>query len=103
MIKKSQFVLVNRINIRCEQLKGCSFIIHVIIIIFFTPFHFHTKAFSMGTTEESLRKPLTEELYTIEIEGKNVSSLKASYDPKPNIDAAIQDLNAFKLDKSSIE
>lgn len=57
----------------------------------------------MGTTEETLLKPLAEQLYPVEIQGNTVSSLKASSDPKPIIDAAIQDLNALKLNNFFIE
>jgi hypothetical protein len=40
----------------------------------------------MGTTEETLLKPLAEQLYPVEIQGNTVSSLKASSDPKPIIE-----------------
>lgn len=57
----------------------------------------------MASTEETLRKTLADKLSAVEIQGNTVRSLKASSAPKPDIDAAVQALNALKLEKSSIE
>ncbi|CAH9132532.1 unnamed protein product [Cuscuta epithymum] len=61
---------------------------------------------SMSTipaAEDSLRKALAEKLSNIELQGTSVRQLKASGAPKPDIDAAVQALNALKLEKASIE
>jgi glycyl-tRNA synthetase len=57
----------------------------------------------MATNEESLRKSLTEKLSTVERQADTVRSLKSSSAPKPDIEAAVQALNALKLEKSTIE
>jgi glycyl-tRNA synthetase len=57
----------------------------------------------MATTEESLRKSLTEKLSAVELQADTVRTLKSSSAPKPDIDAAVQALNALKLEKSTIE
>jgi glycyl-tRNA synthetase len=57
----------------------------------------------MATTEESLRKSLTEKLSAVERQADTVRSLKSSSAPKPDIDAAVQALNALKLEKSTIQ
>ncbi|WJX30420.1 glycine--tRNA ligase [Trifolium repens] len=57
----------------------------------------------MATTEESLRKSLTEKLSAVERQADTVRSLKSSSAPKPDIDAAVQALNALKLEKSTLE
>ncbi|CAI9093090.1 OLC1v1028505C1 [Oldenlandia corymbosa var. corymbosa] len=53
--------------------------------------------------EDSLRKELAQKLDNIQAQGNLVRQLKASGAPKPDIDAAVQSLNALKLEKSSIE
>jgi glycyl-tRNA synthetase len=57
----------------------------------------------MATTEESLRKSLTEKLSAVELQADTVRTLKSSSAPKPDIDAAVQALNALKLEKSTIQ
>lgn len=57
----------------------------------------------MDAAEESLRKDLSEKQSSIEVQGNNVRQLKASGASKYEIDAAVQALNALKLEKSSIE
>ncbi|KAK3021121.1 hypothetical protein RJ639_045505 [Escallonia herrerae] len=56
-----------------------------------------------SSEEESLRKALSYKLSLIEGQGNAVRQLKASGAAKPDIDAAVQALNALKLDKASIE
>ncbi|WJX75100.1 glycine--tRNA ligase [Trifolium repens] len=56
-----------------------------------------------STTEQTLRESLASKLSAVEIQANTVRSLKSSSAPKPDIDAAVQALNALKLEKSSIE
>ncbi|CAL0308255.1 unnamed protein product [Lupinus luteus] len=60
---------------------------------------------SMATVDESsLRKALSDKQSALEAQGNAVRELKSSSAAtKPEIDAAIEALNALKLDKSSIE
>lgn len=53
--------------------------------------------------EDTLRKAISQKLDGIQAQGNVVRQLKASGAPKPDIDAAVQSLNALKLEKSSIE
>ncbi|XP_027150779.1 glycine--tRNA ligase, mitochondrial 1-like [Coffea eugenioides] len=50
-----------------------------------------------------LRKALADKLATIQAQANAVRQLKASGAPKSDIDAAVQSLNALKLDKASLE
>lgn len=53
--------------------------------------------------DDSLRKSLADKLAAVEAQGNAVRALKASGAPKAEIEAAIEALNALKLEKSSIE
>lgn len=53
--------------------------------------------------ENSLRKALFEKQAAVDSQGSVVRELKASGATKDALDAAIQELNALKLDKASIE
>lgn len=53
--------------------------------------------------EDSLRKELAHKLDCIQAQGNILRQLKASRAPEPDIEAAVQSLNALKLEKSSIE
>jgi glycyl-tRNA synthetase len=67
-------------------------------------FTFSLSSSSMAsTTEQTLRESLASKLSAVEIQANTVRSLKSSSAPKPDIDAAVQALNALKLEKSSIE
>ncbi|KAF2307417.1 hypothetical protein GH714_027026 [Hevea brasiliensis] len=57
----------------------------------------------MDATEDSLRKALAEKQSAVEAQGNAVRSLKAAKVAKAEIEAAIETLNALKLEKSSIE
>ncbi|OAY42569.1 glycine--tRNA ligase, mitochondrial 1 [Manihot esculenta] len=57
----------------------------------------------MDATEDSLRTALAEKQSAVEAQGNAVRALKAAKVAKAEIDAAIETLNALKLDKSSIE
>lgn len=52
---------------------------------------------------ESLRQSLAAKRSEIESQGNNVRALKASGAAKPEIDTAIEALNALKLERASIE
>ncbi|XP_062115559.1 glycine--tRNA ligase, mitochondrial 1 isoform X2 [Humulus lupulus] len=54
-------------------------------------------------SEELLRQALADKLSAVEAQGNSVRALKASKAPKSDIDAAIQALNALKLEKTSLE
>ncbi|XP_048225756.1 glycine--tRNA ligase, mitochondrial 1 [Ricinus communis] len=54
-------------------------------------------------SEDSLRTALAEKLSAVEAQGNALRSLKASKAAKAEVDAAIESLNALKLEKSSIE
>ena len=56
-----------------------------------------------ATADDSLRKSLSEKLSAVEAQGNAVRALKASKAPKPEIDAAIETLNALKLEKTELE
>ncbi|KAJ9186150.1 hypothetical protein P3X46_005685 [Hevea brasiliensis] len=57
----------------------------------------------MDATEDSLRKALAEKQSAVEAQGNAVRALKAAKVAKAEIEAAIETLNALKLEKSSIE
>ncbi|XAR48248.1 Glycine--tRNA ligase [Bertholletia excelsa] len=57
----------------------------------------------MDAAEQSLRRALAEKQSLVEAQGNTVRHLKASGAAKPEIDAAVQALNALKLEKASIE
>lgn len=57
----------------------------------------------MAATEESLRKALAEKQSAVEAQGNAVRALKAAAAPKSDIDAALQSLNALKLEKTDVE
>lgn len=57
----------------------------------------------MAPTEETLRKALEGKLSAVENQANIVRELKAKSALKPDIDAAVQALNALKLEKSDIE
>jgi len=57
----------------------------------------------MAATVETLRRTLSDILSAVEIQTNTVRSLKSSSASKADIDAAVQALNALKLEKSSIE
>lgn len=78
------------------------------------PTHFSLKPYigaphssgSMSTAyadENSLRRTLAQKQSTIEIQGGAVRQLKSSGASKSEIDAAVQALNALKLEKADIE
>ncbi|XP_016477532.2 glycine--tRNA ligase, mitochondrial 1 [Nicotiana tabacum] len=56
-----------------------------------------------ATAEDSLRQALAQKQSSIEFQGNAVRQLKSSGASKPEIEAAVQALNALKLEKSSIE
>ncbi|KAM6553011.1 hypothetical protein CsatB_013773 [Cannabis sativa] len=58
---------------------------------------------SSMASEESLRQALADKLSAVEAQGNNVRALKASKASKSDIDAAIQALNALKLEKTTLE
>ncbi|MCE2055391.1 hypothetical protein HAX54_042510 [Datura stramonium] len=53
--------------------------------------------------EDSLRRALAQKQSSIDVQGGAVRQLKSSGAAKPDIDAAVQALNALKLEKASIE
>lgn len=53
--------------------------------------------------EQSLRQSLSEISSSVEAQGNAVRALKASRAAKPEIDAAIEQLNKLKLEKSAVE
>lgn len=57
----------------------------------------------MAAPEDSLRKALADKQSEVENLGNQVRSLKAGKAAKSEIDAAIEALNALKLQKASIE
>ncbi|PQP98908.1 glycine--tRNA ligase mitochondrial 1 [Prunus yedoensis var. nudiflora] len=57
----------------------------------------------MAAPEDSLRKALADKQSEVENQGNQVRSLKAGKAAKSEIDAAIEALNALKLQKASIE
>lgn len=54
-------------------------------------------------SEDSLRRALAEKQSAVESQGNSVRALKAAGAPKHDVDAAIEALNALKLQKASIE
>lgn len=56
-----------------------------------------------AASEDSLRQALAQKQSSIEFQGNAVRQLKSSGASKPEIEAAVQALNALKLEKSSIE
>ncbi|XP_010250511.1 PREDICTED: glycine--tRNA ligase, mitochondrial 1-like [Nelumbo nucifera] len=58
---------------------------------------------TMASTEDSLRRSLAEKQSSIDAQAAAVRSLKSSGAPKSEIDAAVEALNALKLDKASTE
>ncbi|ONI29784.1 hypothetical protein PRUPE_1G214600 [Prunus persica] len=58
---------------------------------------------TMAAPEDSLRKALADKQSEVENQGNQVRSLKAGKAAKSEIDAAIEALNALKLQKASIE
>ncbi|XP_015962927.1 glycine--tRNA ligase, mitochondrial 1 [Arachis duranensis] len=64
---------------------------------------FSSASSAMAATEESLRKALAEKQSAVEAQGNAVRALKAAAAPKSDIDAAIQSLNALKLEKTDVE
>ncbi|XP_061992905.1 glycine--tRNA ligase, mitochondrial 1 [Rosa rugosa] len=69
------------------------------------PLRFRTIATmaASSSSEDSLRKALSEKLSEVESQGNQVRSLKKSGAAKTELDAAIEALNALKLEKASIE
>nr|GMD50983.1 glycine--tRNA ligase, mitochondrial 1-like [Ipomoea batatas]GMD57849.1 glycine--tRNA ligase, mitochondrial 1-like [Ipomoea batatas] len=64
----------------------------------------HSPSMTMQPVDEdSLRKALADKQSSVDLQGKAVRQLKASGASKPDIDAAVQALNALKLEKASIE
>lgn len=64
----------------------------------------HSPSITMQPVDEdSLRKALADKQSSVDLQGKAVRQLKASGASKPDIDAAVQALNALKLEKASIE
>nr|AAK92832.1 putative glycyl tRNA synthetase [Arabidopsis thaliana] len=57
----------------------------------------------MDATEQSLRQSLSEKSSSVEAQGNAVRALKASRAAKPEIDAAMEQLNKLKLEKSTVE
>ncbi|TQD79415.1 hypothetical protein C1H46_035022 [Malus baccata] len=57
----------------------------------------------MAAPEDSLRKALADKLSEVENQGNHLRALKAGKANKSEIDAAIEALNALKLEKASIE
>lgn len=57
----------------------------------------------MAASEESLRKALADKQSAVEAQGNAVRALKAAAGPKSDIEAAVESLNALKLEKSSVE
>ncbi|KAG4401117.1 hypothetical protein AAZX31_07G189900 [Glycine max] len=78
-------------------------------IFSFNSTHFHIHAlmfpifFSIVATDEFLRETLVEKRTAVEAQGNVVRALKVAKTPKPEIIAAIEALNALKLEKTSIE
>ncbi|KAL1361337.1 hypothetical protein HN51_068257 [Arachis hypogaea] len=64
---------------------------------------FSSASSAMAATEESLRKALAEKQSAVEAQGNAVRALKAAAAPKSDIDAALQSLNALKLEKTDVE
>ncbi|KAF6169744.1 hypothetical protein GIB67_004136 [Kingdonia uniflora] len=58
---------------------------------------------TMDAVEEALRKTLASKQASLEAQANAVRDLKASKASKPDLDAAIELLNALKLDKASTE
>ncbi|KGN61223.1 glycine--tRNA ligase, mitochondrial 1 [Cucumis sativus] len=65
--------------------------------------HYFPRLFSMDSSEASLRNALSQNLSAVEAQGNAVRALKAAGAAKPEIDAAIEALNALKIEKASIE
>lgn len=86
-------------------LSSSAFVGHHFRIILTLPLHFHNfpRSVSMDSSEGSLRNALSQKQSAVEAQGNAVRALKASGAAKPEIDAAIEALNALKLDKASIE
>ncbi|KAG5038515.1 hypothetical protein JHK82_019340 [Glycine max] len=59
--------------------------------------------FTNVATDEFLRETLVEKRTAVEAQGNVVRALKVAKTPKPEIIAAIEALNALKLEKTSIE
>ncbi|MED6183617.1 hypothetical protein PIB30_039364 [Stylosanthes scabra] len=64
---------------------------------------FSSTSSAMAATEESLRKALSDKQSAVEAQGNAVRALKAAAAPKADIDAAVQSLNALKLEKTDVE
>ncbi|MED6143077.1 hypothetical protein PIB30_003355 [Stylosanthes scabra] len=64
---------------------------------------FSSTSSAMAATEESLRKALSDKQSAVEAQGNAVRALKAAAAPKADIDAAVQALNALKLEKTDVE
>lgn len=60
-------------------------------------------AASAAADEDSLRRALAQKQSSIEVQGGAVRQLKSSGASKSDIDAAVQALNALKIEKSSLE
>lgn len=63
-------------------------------------FRFRTMA---DSSEDSLRKALSEKQSEVESQGNQVRALKEAGAAKTELDAAVRALNALKLEKTSIE
>ncbi|KAF8398376.1 hypothetical protein HHK36_017303 [Tetracentron sinense] len=57
----------------------------------------------MDAAEEALRRALADKQTAVEFQGTAVRDMKTAGAAKPEIDAAVEALNALKLEKSSIE
>ncbi|XP_043712695.1 glycine--tRNA ligase, mitochondrial 1-like isoform X1 [Telopea speciosissima] len=58
---------------------------------------------AMDASEETLRRAMSDKQAAVDAQGNTVRDLKASGAAKADIDAAVEALNALKLEKSSIE
>ncbi|XP_010100026.2 glycine--tRNA ligase, mitochondrial 1 [Morus notabilis] len=58
---------------------------------------------SMASSEDSLRRALADKQSAVEAQANSVRALKAAGAPKPDVETAIEALNALKLQKASIE
>lgn len=57
----------------------------------------------MASSEDSLRRALADKQSAVEAQANSVRALKAAGAPKPDVETAIEALNALKLQKASIE
>ncbi|KAJ4974926.1 hypothetical protein NE237_008100 [Protea cynaroides] len=62
-----------------------------------------TQAMAMDASEETLRRAMADKQAAADVQGNAVRDLKVSGAAKADIDAAVEALNALKLEKSSIE